>query len=442
MKLLAISDLKIAPNRQRQEFDPEALMELTESIRDRGLLHAIVVREEGSDFYLVSGERRLRAIKDLFMLGDTLTYDGQIIPLDHIPTVTLGELSILDAEEAELDENLKRRDLSWQEHSEALLRLKRLREAQAAQAGLATPSVADIALEVVGRSDGAYQDNIRKELLVAQHLDDPEVSKAKNVTEAFKILKKKEEQKDLATRAAIVGTTYSASVHKCHNKDCLEWLAKEAPKGYYDVILTDPPYGMGADNFGDSGGGYLTITHQYDDSYESWKKLMEKWCGLAYEVAKPQAHAYVFCDIDRFHELKFFMEGAGWYVFRTPFIIEKVGSGRVPLPEHGPRRQWEMLLYAIKGKKPVTHIYPDVIKTTADESFGHGAQKPVALYQNLLLRSARPGDRALDTFGGTGTLIPASQILQVEATVVEKDPVSYGICLKRLELLQNGEKAV
>jgi len=142
----------------------------------------------------------------------------------------------------------------------------------------------------------------------------------------------------------------------------------------------------------------------------------------------------VFADLDRFHELKGMMENAGWYVFRTPFIVHKINSGRVPLPDRGPRRSWEMLLYAIKGDKPVTHIYPDVIPCQGDEQLsGHGAQKPVALFQNLLQRSCRPGDSVLDTFAGTGPIFPAAHALKLYATGVEADAASYAVALTRLK---------
>ena len=40
--------------------------------------------------------------------------------------------------------------------------------------------------EVTGRRDGRYQDDTRKALIVAKHLDNPAVAKAKGCQEAFK----------------------------------------------------------------------------------------------------------------------------------------------------------------------------------------------------------------------------------------------------------------
>ena len=237
-----------------------------------------------------------------------------------------------------------------------------------------------------------------------------------------------------------MGKTFTSDTHRIFNANCLEWMRQPEAQGYFDVILTDPPYGMNADSFGDGGGKLAGITHEYDDSYEAWQALMAAWAPLSFAVTKPQAHAYVFCDFDRFHELKAMMQQAGWYVFRTPLVVHKLNSGRVPLPDQGPRRQYELVLYAIKGKKPVTHIYPDVVTVSGDENLSHGAQKPVALYQNLLQRSVRAGDKVLDSFGGTCGTIPAGHTYQCEVTAIEQSQEYYAIGLKRLSDLKSEEQ--
>ena len=125
-----ISLIQIPANRQRQEFEAESMMDLTSSIESVGLLQAPVLRETSEGLFLVAGERRLKAVKDLWALGSTLRYAGQTIPEGTVPYTTLGELSELEAEEAELDENLKRRDLTWQELASAHSRLHGLRQKQ------------------------------------------------------------------------------------------------------------------------------------------------------------------------------------------------------------------------------------------------------------------------------------------------------------------------
>lgn len=462
MKLWHVDLVQIAPDRQRQEFDAQAMEDLKTSIEAKGLMHAIVVRDSTQGPVLVAGERRLRALKDIYALDGVIRYNGEFISHGQVPTVTLGELDPLEAEEAELDENLKRKDLTWQELANAHARLHKLRQKQKEQLTYTPPGAdapiqvftqtyADTAKELSGRSDGSFQDTVRKEVIVARNLDKPEVAKAKTLEEAWKVLKRSEQAEANRELAAKVGATFTSDLHRAYHGNCLKWMgayiaanAKGDPNTeLFDVILTDPPYGMGADQFGD--GGKDLPDHQYSDSYEDWLRLMmssedrvsiKGWCQLAYEITKPEAHLYAFCDLDRFHEFKHMLEQAGWYVFRTPLIDYKTDSGRVPLPDRGPRRQYELVLYAIKGNKPVTHIYPDVIPCQADPNMTHGAQKPVALYVNLLKRSVKPGDRVLDTFAGSGTIFPAAHSLQCVATGVEQEANYYGMCLRRLQELK------
>ena len=474
MNITKLSLITIPANRQRREFDAQKLEELKASIelspaRNTQLLHPPVLRREGDKLILVAGETRLKAISDIFALGGSFLYSGRIFPAEagEIPYTDLGELSPLEAMEAELDENIRRKDLTWQEHAAAVKALHELRTAQKEQKVVdvvdslarsgkvaeaaavattaATQTIADTAREVLGRGDGYYQDTIRKELIVAKHLDNPAVASAKTVNEAFKILKKEEARADATQRAVAMGSTAVEETYQILNMNCIEYMADPANHGKFDVILTDAPYGMGADEFGDGGGKLAGTDHQYDDSKDSWIKLMAGgraeggsvlgWCDLAYLVAKPEAHAYVFCDFDNFHNLKSWMARAGRDVFRTPLIAYKQNSGRVPRPEHGPRRQYELVLYAIKGGKKVNHIYPDVIPCQGDDNMGHGAQKPVALFQNLLQRSALPGDWVLDSFAGSGPLLEAAANCQCYSVLIEAVPAYYGMILKRAERL-------
>lgn len=447
MLTIPITDIRVRPDRQRRSFDPVALYDLAQSIKARGLLHAILIDSEG---FLVAGERRLRAITEhVLPLGGSFTYAGHEIEPGEIPFIEVASTDPLELEEIELAENKERADLTWQEAAQAHARLHTLRQAQVQrhnsaaltqEALLPLPGPSAIALEIHGPDANNFQkDTVRQEILIASHLlTKPEVAKAPTLKEAFKVLKKLEDADRNRALAIAVGETFSSADHEVHNLDCRDWMTEycytdEPHAGLFDVILTDPPYGIDAQDFGDAAGRLSQIDHVYDDSYEAWQALMREWCLLSYAITKPLAHAYVFCDIDRFHELKALMQAAGWFVNRTPFTNYKQNSGRVPHPEFGPRRQSEWLLYAVKGKKPTNFIGSDVIVSGADEQLSHGAQKPVALYEELLRRSVKPGDLVLDTFGGTGTLLPAAHGLKCKATVIEQSPIYYGLCLGRLK---------
>lgn len=430
----------ILPNRQRREHSIEAHQELIESIRNNGLLHAPVLRlarageSDVFKYVLVAGERRFRAMLDMLELGEVVRYEGEPCDEGMIPYTFLGDLSLLQAEECELEENLRREDLTWQELAAATLRLQELRNRQV-EAGLRErPTQVEFVKEIRGQANANDQDAVRTSLQVAKHLDNPAIAKAKTAKEAVKILKNIERDDRNRVLAETVGKTMTSVSHTLVNEDTIEWLVKQ-PAGMYDVILTDPPYGMGADEFGDSGGA-AAGAHGYSDDEDYFYYLMDTFMPETFRVAKDQAHLYLFCDIDKFAYIRKRAIEAGWTPLRTPMIWFKPNGQRAPWPEHGPQRKYETILYAMKGKKPVNVLKGDVLEYSTDENLGHSAQKPVALYRDLLSRSYFPGCKVLDCFGGTGPVLPAAHDLKCYATVVEKDQASFGICVQRLKDLK------
>lgn len=433
------TDIIIPKNRQRKEFTPERVVELAGSISQYGLMNPITVRKEAesNNYLLVAGERRMRALEYLWNFGETVKCGQGVFPEGVVPCVYFGELDSLIAKEMELEENIRRVDLTWQEKAAATNELMELRTAQAKVAGTEPPTVTAIASEVRGDSPAAH-DKTRKELIVSKHLADPEVKKASTVDEAFKLLKRREELAKSAELAAKVGVTFNSSVHTLLQGDCLERLP-ELQRESFDVLLTDPPYGIDADKFGNSGGIAGTGnagSHFYDDSWTYWNKLAKFLAAESFRVCKAQAHAYVFCDVDNFVLLKSFFIEAGWRVFRTPLVWINPTANRAPWPEHGPQRKYQIAMFAVKGNRPVTKVQPDVLTYPSDENLNHQAQKPVGLYQDLLLRSIRPGDAVLDCFGGTGPIIVAAHNLKCRATYIERDQAAYGIALERLGKLE------
>lgn len=434
MKTIDISLIKVPENRQRRLFDAAKLHEFSDGISKRGLLHPIILRQEGDRFLLVAGERRLRACTDLAELGQQIRHDGQSVPLGQIPYTLIEELDPLAYEEAELEENIHREDLTWQEQAAAVARLSSLRTRIAETKGEPAPTVAAIALEVRGSSEGINQETTRREIIVARHLDNPEVRAAKTVDEAFKVLKKQEaavKARDLGER---VGRTFSADQHTALNTDSLAWLRAAAPD-QFDVILTDPPYGMGADEFGDSGG-LAAGAHGYSDTEENALACYTTLATEGFRITKAQAHLYAFCDIDLFPRLKSIFAEAGWWVFRTPLIWLKRAGSRAPWPENGPQRKYETILYCVKGKRTTLKMAGDVLDFPPDHNLGHAAQKPVALYEDLLRRTALPGNTILDPFMGSGPIFPAAHALKCRATGLELDPTFYGLAVGRIEQLK------
>ena len=108
-----VRDVEVArirpnPNQPRVQFDEEALDELAESIRLRGVLQPILLRPEGDDYMIIAGERRWRA--------------AQRARLHAIPAI-VREIDESTTSELALIENIQRQDLNPLEEAEGYRQL-------------------------------------------------------------------------------------------------------------------------------------------------------------------------------------------------------------------------------------------------------------------------------------------------------------------------------
>jgi len=434
-----IENIVVEPTRQRRQFNEKSGQDLQNSIQRTGLLHALVVEEKpGGELVLRAGERRLIAIQNIYDFGGTFCYSGASVEPGMVPYSRWQELTELQRLEIEVEENNQREAFTWQEQAEVTAKLTRLRMMQAETDDAPLPTVADIALEIRGSNIGSAHTKTRDDLILSKHLHDPEVRAAKSQKEAIAVLKKKEQAKQHQRLAEIVGKEGTRGLLTCVHADSEVWCKAQPAEGF-DVICTDPPYGIGADGFGDTAGGLSA--HGYADDEDTLIHIMDWFGPESFRLAKPKAHLYVFCDLSWFSHWVFVLSGAGWRVFSTPLIWVKPTGFRTPWIDLGPQRKYECILYANKGDRRVNMIASDVIiLQSPGEGLGHSAAKPPALFEELLHRSVRPGDSVLDPFCGTGPVFGAAKALQCRATGVEIDKTFYGTALAQIEkLLAQGE---
>lgn len=436
MNLLPISSITIPERRHRRYFDEARLEELAQSIEEHGLVHLPVCRpiENGKAWYeksrhdemlvafekaeLVSGERRLRAILMLHMNERPVRYMGQLVPPGQLPFAWWSDLSSQAAREVELEENTRRADLTWHERVQAEAELAQLRREQ----GLPRAKILE-ELE-------ADTTDLKETELLAANLHRPAVAKAPSRSEALKVLKREKQHEYEAELSKTIRAEDSRHVLKC--VDAIEGC-RSLPNEYFDCILTDPPYGVGADKFGmGTDSKYVNVQHEYQDSQDYMMQLVRRINPELFRVAAKQAHLYLFCDVRYFTWLEDQLKSEGWDVWPRPLIWHK-DVGMRPRVEHGPRRVYECILYALKGDKPIREAYDDVLVYPAVKEKEHAAAKPVELYKFLLSRSVLPGSKVLDPFCGSGPIFPAANMLKCEATGFDIDPVSVGKASLRLK---------
>ncbi len=105
---LDIDSIVPNPHQPRWDFDPAKLSELSESIRNYGIIQPLVVSQNGNQYELIAGERRFQAAK--------------LAGLKSVPVVikTVGEREKL---ELAVVENIQRHDLNPIEEAKAYQKL-------------------------------------------------------------------------------------------------------------------------------------------------------------------------------------------------------------------------------------------------------------------------------------------------------------------------------
>ena len=129
------------PAQPRKVFRADALAELSESIRQHGLLQPLTVRRSGSGYELIAGERRLRA--------------AQMAGLTEIPCIIM-QMDDRESGMAAMIENLQRQDLDFIEEAMGIANLM---------------SLFSMSQEQTARMLGKSQSAVANKLRILRHSD-------------------------------------------------------------------------------------------------------------------------------------------------------------------------------------------------------------------------------------------------------------------------------
>ncbi len=139
---LKINELEPNAGQPRKHFDDEKLVQLSESIRQHGIIQPIIVKKDNSRYTIIAGERRWRAAK--------------LAGLSKVP-VLVKEFTNRQVMEVALIENLQREDLNPIEEADAFMHLMNeynmTQEQIAETIGRSRPAIAN-ALRLLGLAEG------------------------------------------------------------------------------------------------------------------------------------------------------------------------------------------------------------------------------------------------------------------------------------------------
>ena len=191
------------------------------------------------------------------------------------------------------------------------------------------------------------------------------------------------------------------------NEDNMELMARYEDN-YFDLAIVDPPYGIGAENHaGKKENGWTQwVKKDWDKEIptaEYWKEL--------FRVSKNQI---VWGGNYMTEHLPPKM---GWIVWDKGQRDFSLADGELA---------WTSFDKAMR-------IFTYARAKALQEGKIHPTQKPVKLYEWLLMNYAKEGDRILDTHGGSGSICLACHNLGFDLDWIELDQDYYEAAKKRYE---------
>ena len=412
MKVIDI-DIKdiIIKDRTRKDFGE--IGALASSIAQHGLLQPIVL----SDSYeLQAGGRRLKAFE---LLGRTI-----------IPAVMYSSLTPIEKKEIELEENIRRKDLTWQETVTLRADIHRLKVEQ-------DPTwTIEKSASFIGDDKAVV--TLRKDLFLAKALvhfpelkDEKDVTTARNkatrlVENSLRELILKSES--IIPNPSLINSTNDFTVYK---QDCLIGI-KDIQDNTIDLIITDFPYGVDIDKSSSSIGFVDTFSDTKDNLLSN---LLPTLSAEFERVLKDGNHAYIFFPTILYHE--FYTElSKHLTVSPVPLIWYKPNSGCNMFPDRKYTPDYETIFFCYKGKSPNSLSskgscvlnYPLIRNSKL-----HPTEKPLALIQYLIKQSSIEGETVLDTFAGSGVMAEAAILLGRKHISFETNDTYYNICLERIK---------
>lgn len=426
--------------RQRREiFDGEGKFinkdGLLDSIQQHGVMSPILITKAN---VLVFGERRLQA--------------SIALDIVDVPSRFVEDLSPEEAKEIELEENLRRSELPWQDEARSVAQLHEIYKSKD---------------ENWTRADTVKRLNysqVPEALRVVKDMGSPRIAEATNLRMAYNILVRQDERKigdalsDIVEAGADIfaepgspsntvtiklpeglpvspGMKLTPAVipQSIFNTDFIPWAnAYTGPK--FNFIHCDFPYGI--DVFAGKMSGRDRWQH-YDDKGSVYIDLIRALCANLNKLMAHSAHLMFWCAADLFkiHEtVKLFHELAPSLVFNEyPLIwVKSDNVGILPDPQRGPRRIYETALMASREDRVIVKAVSNAYASPTDKAH-HPSTKPEPMLRHFFQMFCDESTNMLDPTCGSGSSLRAAESLGAERVL--------GLELDK-EHFENAEKAL
>lgn len=202
-------------------------------------------------------------------------------------------------------------------------------------------------------------------------------------------------------------------------------LMSRYPDKYFDLAIVDPPYGIGED------GG--RIRHGSKSKAKGFK--VKSYQSKNWDVKPDSSYFYELFRVSKNQ----IIWGGNYFISNlldSPcFIVwDKKGADKSDFADA--ELAWTSFKSAVRIFK-YDWIGFGNLNSPEKRNRIHPTQKPVKLYEWLLMNYAKEGDKILDTHIGSGSIAIACDKLGFDLTACELDKDYYDAAMKRLKQHQS-----
>ncbi len=211
-----------------------------------------------------------------------------------------------------------------------------------------------------------------------------------------------------------------------YNQDCMEAM-KDMPDNQFDLAIVDPPYAIGADVGQNRAAESRIRAKGKNKSGRGWKEYRKtNWDN----TIPPNEY---FIELFRVSKIQIIWGGNYFsylWKFSNSFIIWNKQQREFSLADG------ELAWYSKTNKAMRIFDFSRGGALANNKNNGgriHPTQKPVKLYEWLLMKYAKDGDKILDTHLGSGSIAIACHNLGFDLTGYEIDKEYFEEAKKRIE---------